>query len=71
MLLTTYILGMDTNTVNTLWHGVDLSLNRQAFEMAKAEFMFLTGRKPETLAELQSVWRRQSTILTSLEGEQS
>lgn len=57
---------MDTSTVNTAWQHADLDRNRKAHEMAHAEFIATNGRAPQTLAELQSVWRRQSVILSSL-----
>jgi hypothetical protein len=48
------------------WSNIDLELNRMAFEMAKAEFTYDAGHPPETLLELQTIWRRQSVILRTL-----
>lgn len=50
----------------TTWSDANLQLNRTAFEMALAEFVESMGNGPETLHELQTVWRRQSVILADL-----
>lgn len=52
-----YIYNMNNDTI---------ALNLKATELAHAEFEAHHGRKPETLAELQIIWRNQSVILAGL-----
>ena len=49
-----------------IWTNAHLDTNRAAFAMAEREFVDANGRAPETLVELQSVWRRQSVILSQM-----